>query len=228
MPKKSATQEGVLPKAKTDWESIERDYRANVLSIREIAKIHDVSDKAIRNKAKANGWQRDLTAKVNEQVRTELVRTEVRAPNAQEKVRTEREIVEQAAATVVEVVRSHRKDISAGRGVIGLLMQQLTDVAGHRDEFEEAIWEETKEDETTERRNKLMKAVSIPVHASTVRDLSTALKNLVGLERQAFNIGGVSEDPPPAGESPTDAVRKDYAALSARFKEISGKADPSS
>jgi hypothetical protein len=176
------------PKKVIDWEAIERDYRAGVLSIREIAKQHAITDKAIRNKAKEREWQRDLTDKVNARVKNDLVRAEVRTLNADEKARTEREIVEGAAATVVQVVREHRKGIASGRQIVDLLMGQLVDVAGQRDEFEEMIELETAQDKTAERRAKLMKAVSIPSHASTVRDLSTAMKNLVCLERQAFNI----------------------------------------
>ena len=40
-------------RASVDWEGIESAYRAGVLSIREIAKLHGITDKAIRNKAKA-------------------------------------------------------------------------------------------------------------------------------------------------------------------------------
>lgn len=197
------------PKPRTDWESIERDYRAGVLSIREVAKIQGVTDGAIRKKAKAEGWERDLTDKVNAKVKSELVRTEVRSAN----VRTDREIVEHAAATVVEVVRSHRRGISSAQNIVGLLMAQLTDVAGKRDEFEVAIDIETAEDKTTQRRTQLMKAISIPSHASTVRDLSTAMKNLVGLERQAFNIAN-------EGEREGDSVSELLEFLSGRGNRL--------
>ena len=122
-------------RTQVDWESIERNYRAGILSIREIAKVHNISDTAIRKKAKADNWERDLTARVNEKVRTELVRGEVRAANPQ----TEKEIIEVAAATVVQVVRGHRVRIKQGSELVELLTKQLTDVAGKREEFEAAI-----------------------------------------------------------------------------------------
>jgi hypothetical protein len=206
-------------KPKTDWESIERHYRAGVLSLREIAKQHGVTDGAIRKKAKQLDWQRDLTAKVAEKVRTELVRSEVRTPNA----RTEQEIVDSAAATVVQVVREHRRDIASGRNIVSLLMGQLVDVAGKRDEFEGTIEVECAEDKTTERRNKLMKAVSIPAHAATVRDLSNAMKNLVGLERQAFNISDVPE-PDNQESSVADQVSAGFDELRAAFAKRLGDA----
>lgn len=180
---------------RTDWESVERDYRAGVLSIREIAKINGCSDTAIRKKATAAGWERDLAEKVNAKVRSELVRDSVRTANPQ----TEREIVDVAAATVVQVVRSHRKSIKQGNALVELLTQQLIDVAGRRDEFEEGIEEETASDKSPERRNRMLRAISLATHASVAVSLAAATKTWVSLERQAFSIK--DETAPPAEDS---------------------------
>lgn len=190
--------------AATDWESIERDYRAGVLSIREVAKLHEVSDTAIRKKAKASGWERDLSQKVAEKVRSELVRSEVRTADPQ----TEREIVEVAAATVVQVVRGHRGRIRQGNELVELLTKQLIDVAGKRDQFEEDIALETTGDKSPERYSRLMKAVSLSSHASIAVNLAAATKTWIGLERQAFNIKdetGVPDDGPIADKSSVTA-----------------------
>ncbi|MNG38877.1 hypothetical protein D3C84_1267350 [compost metagenome] len=40
----------------------------------------------------------------------------------------------------------------------------------------------------------MLKAVSLPLHAGVIRDLSTALKNLIPLERQAYNLDEVSSE----------------------------------
>ena len=167
-----------------DWESIEKDYRAGVLSIREVGKLHDISEGAIRKKAKAERWQRDLTDKVNEKVRTELVRSEVRTASPQ----TEREIIEVAAATVVQIVRGHRGRIRQGNALVELLTQQLIDVAGKRDEFQDDIEVACKDDKSPERFNRLMKAVSLEKHSAIAVNLANATKTWVSLERQAFNI----------------------------------------
>lgn len=178
-------------KQKTDWELIERDYRAGVLSIREVAKKHDVSDTAIRKKATSAGWERDLSAKAAEKARVALVRNEVRTANPQ----TEQEIVDAAADQIITVVRSHRKRINRSTDLVDLLTQQLIDVAGKREDFEDAIEEETAADKTGERRARMMKAISLPTHASTAVNLANALKTLIGLERQAYSIKDESEAP---------------------------------
>jgi hypothetical protein len=176
---------------KTDWEAIERDYRAGVLSLREIGKIHGISEGMIRKKAKAGGWERDLTERVNEKVRNDLVRNEVRTADP----RTEREIIETAAATVVHVVRSHRKHITKQTKLVDMLTDQLMEAAGKREDIEDAIEDETKDDQNGQRRAMMLKAVSLQAHSSIAVNLSNALKTLVGLERQAFNIKDESEAP---------------------------------
>lgn len=65
----------------------------------------------------------------------------------------------------------------------------------------------------SERRAKLMKAVALPTHASTMRDLSTAMKNLMMLERQAFNVPDAPEpepEPAPADNGTARAVTDSF------------------
>lgn len=165
----------------TDWEAIEREYRAGQLSVSEIGRQHGVSHTAINKKAKAQGWTRNLAERVREEVSARLVSDGVSAANA-------RETVQAAAARGVEVVRQHRQDISAGRSMVALLLGQLHDAATSRDAIEEAIYDETRDDDNAQRRNQMLRAVSLPGHAGVIKDLSTAMKNLIGLERQAFSL----------------------------------------
>ena len=174
-----------------DWEAAERDFRAGQLSNRMIAEKHGVSETAIRKRAKAQGWSKDLTEKVRQEVRSQLVRAEVRTPSV-----SDREVIEVAAATGAQVVRTHRKDIRTAADIVGLLMGQLLDAASNREELAEAIEEETANDETGHRRAKLYRAISLQSHAAIVRDLSTAAKNLVQLERQAYNLDEQQHEEP--------------------------------
>jgi len=47
-----------------DWERIEADYRAGLLSVREIAAEHGITHGAINKRAKRDSWTRDLGAKI--------------------------------------------------------------------------------------------------------------------------------------------------------------------
>lgn len=212
------------PKARSnaDWEQIEREYRAGVLSLRVIAKQNAISETAIRKRAKKEAWERDLSARVDAQVRSELVRAEVRnAHNANPE--TEREIIESAAAQVVTVVREHRKDIAAGRKVAAKLMEQLAELAEDRDSLDAAVAEEPDPNV----RAKIRKALALPTHAATIRDLATAMKGLVALERQAFSIADAPVEAPAAPAGLTIKVDADegFIALRAAFaKRLAGAA----
>jgi uncharacterized protein YjcR len=70
--------------AKPDWEAIETAYRAGMMSLREIAAQHGISEGAIRKRAKRDDWSRDLAAKVKERADDLVRKAEVR-----KQVRTE-------------------------------------------------------------------------------------------------------------------------------------------
>lgn len=170
-----------------DWEAIERAYRAGALSIRTIADRNGISDTAIRKKAKASGWARDLSEQVRKEVRNKLVRGEVREEQCANPER-DAEIVEEAAEEGAQVVRSHRRDIRKATNLANLLMDDLLTTISKREEIEDSIDEETKEDINGMRRANMLSAVSLPSNAKTLFQLSSAMKNLQVLERQAFGL----------------------------------------
>lgn len=96
-----------------DWEAIERAYRAGLLSIRNIADQHGVSESAIRKRSKKHGWQRDLTEQVKSAARDKLVRTD----GTRDAVRTDADIVEEASSQAASVVLAHRQDLAQWRAI---------------------------------------------------------------------------------------------------------------
>ena len=186
------------------WEAIELQFRTGVLTLREIAKQYGITEGAIRKRAKRDSWERDLAARVQEKVRTELVRNSVRAENPARQ-ETEKEIVAQAAATIVQIVREHRRDIKRGRSLYDILFGQLTDAIGAREAIEGLIHEETavaddapgyERAAAASRRAAMLKAVSLRQHITSLKDLSLVLKNLIPLEPEAFNVAGEEPDGP--------------------------------
>jgi hypothetical protein len=81
-----------------DWEAIEREYRAGQLTVVEIGRQHGLSHTAINQRAKRDGWTRNLADRVHKEVSARLV-SEV-SPEA------ERAAIEPAVARGVQVVRS--------------------------------------------------------------------------------------------------------------------------
>ena len=54
---------------KVDWEGVEREYRTGTRSLRDIGAEFGCTEGAIRKKAKAEGWERDLSAGDRETVK---------------------------------------------------------------------------------------------------------------------------------------------------------------
>ncbi|MFD2232778.1 hypothetical protein [Phaeospirillum tilakii] len=157
-------------KRSTDWEAIEREFRAGQLSVREIARQHGVTDTAVRKRAKVEQWDRDLSGQVREVVRSRLVRTEVRSANA-------REAVDAAAARGVDVVLRHRRRLSR----LGDLADRLAERA-----------------ETLLSADDPLPLDALADAAQTVESVGRAVDRLIKGERQAFGLddagGGEGDD----------------------------------
>jgi hypothetical protein len=172
----------------TDWEAVERDYRAGVLSIREIARQHDTKEGTIRSRAKARGWERDLTAQVRARAAEKLSRDHA-GVHADARRVSDEEAIEHGANLIDGIVRLHRNDIRSGREVAEMMLAELRSECAHKDllaELAEGHVADTGADQQT--ANVIRRAVSLPGRASTLRDLAQSMQRLIALERQAFNV----------------------------------------
>ena len=62
-----------MGRRKVDWSEVEPLYRADVLSVAEIARQFKITDAAIRYHAKQHQWRRDLGAKVRAKTKEKLI-----------------------------------------------------------------------------------------------------------------------------------------------------------
>lgn len=196
---------------KIDWEAIEREYRVGTKSLREIGREYGVSDTAIRKRAKQFGWERDLTEKVNQQVRNALVRIAVRESNErtdEQKAKaraSERDTVEAAARERVDVIRTERNDINVLRELEQDFFKELRRENEMIPDLLQLVEEETAGDANNQRRNAMIKALSLPSRAQTLRDLAQVMHKRIALERQAFNLEDQPVQPP---EDPEQVKRR--------------------
>ena len=138
-----------------DWAGIERDYRAGVMGVREIARWYGLSDTAIHKKAKAEDWERAAKPQ---------------GPFAQAKAQrpVQAEII--PPPSVKPEALGDRARIIAGR-----LLDELDAVTAHAGELEDMI---CTEESDPRRRQALLKAVSLSERASTLKNLATAMKTI--------------------------------------------------
>ena len=182
--------------ASPDWEAIESAYRAGLMSLREIAAQHGISEGAIRKRAKRDDWSRDLSAKIKERADDLVRKQEVRKQVRTESALSERVLIEATAEVIATVRMEHRGDIRRAREITNALFDELgaecADIGALRQLGELML---QPDDNGRDRLNDIYQSViSMPERVKSVKALSDALKNLIGLERQAYDIDGPEGD----------------------------------
>ncbi|MDU1953482.1 MAG: helix-turn-helix domain-containing protein [Atlantibacter hermannii] len=181
--------------SKPDWEAIESAYRAGVLSVRELAGKYGISHQAISKRAKKDGWERDLKAKVQAKADALVAKREVARQVATESTISERQLIEATAEVIATVRMEHRGDIRRARELTNTLFDELAGECGDVAALEQLGEMMRREDDKgMDKLNDLYhKIISLPSRVKSMKDLSDSLKSLIGLEREAYSIENKAE-----------------------------------
>ncbi len=144
-------------KTEAEWDRIELEYLAGEDSIREIADRHNISDTAIRKRARAQGWVRA----VRKLDRANLFRSGT-SPSPREPA------VPMDAAQIAE----------RGRQLVGRMLDELDATTSYVGELEEMIEDACADDRDSKRRDGMLGAISLGARAKTLKELATALKTV--------------------------------------------------
>jgi hypothetical protein len=148
-----------------DWEGIERDYRAGILSVREIAKAHNITHRAIIKKAERLAWSRDLAAKIKAKA-DELVSIREVSSSVSNLVTT-KQIIDTNAQAIADIRLAHRKDIREVRELLAAQFKEL--------------------ESATE--------LDLRARIACSKAVSETLKNLIGLESEAWGFATIPDAP---------------------------------
>lgn len=151
-----------MSQERADWEAIEKEYKLGQLSVRAIARKYGISATAVQKKAKKRGWVRDKTAEVRAKTRVALMMADGSGPNG---VQPGDKEVEIAVQTNLRVILEHRKHIQSLRNILAKLLK-------------------TAEKEASGSKSR----VKLEAMSRTIKNLVTAEKEIIMLERQAFGI----------------------------------------
>lgn len=208
-----STKENKPAKATADWELIEKLYRANLLSLREIAKAADdaVTEGAIRKRAKKDGWTRDLGAKIAQKAE-ELVRKEVvRTASTQLTPASEREVIDANAQLQYQVRMDARQDVVRLENLVRSLMTELEAETGdvtaftHLGELLDESGPDANGKWKQDKRNEVyMKVISAAWRVDAAKKLVEMTEKLIKLKYQVFGIPIDGDDN--KGESSVDAL----------------------
>ena len=163
------------------WMRIEAEYKEGRISLRELARKNDITEGAIRAKAKKAGWERDFAPEIRAKVKGNLIKAMVEEAGANEplvgKIKEpleDEEIVELAAARATAVVHDHIKMLSSMRVVGNALMDQLLH---RRPDIQLAADGSQIEVPRTLRDD-----------ANILKGISDAMCKVITLERQTYNL----------------------------------------
>lgn len=175
-----------------DWEAIEADYRAGIKTLRQIAEGRGVSHVTVGNRAKKEGWSRDISEKIKNKSDELLNKTLLNKPLNKERVVAERQLIEVNAQAVADIRLAHRKDIHRARRLTNSLLGELE---GQTDPETLAALQELgelmrREDEKgQDKLNDLYhKVISLSWRSKTMKTLAESLQKLVDMERTAFGM----------------------------------------
>lgn len=181
-----------------DWQAIEADYRAGVLSNRELADKHDVSEAAIRARAKRYGWVKGDPHAVRQIAYAKLDAASLPAPPVDPAER-----IEELGNIGADILIRHRKQLALLRGVVSDLTDELLDATRNKDMIEDRIIEfyaakaEMSPAQAAVYRKQMsmaLGAVSLGSRSKTAMNLASSLKTVIDQERTNYRLNEETGD----------------------------------
>lgn len=208
-------------KQDVDWFFVEKEFRAGIRPLREIAADAGITEGAIRKRAKRDHWDRNLYAKIQAKADEKVRKEAVRKPAPETPARTqltpddETTVVEANADLQFQVRMSHRRGLDKLRSVKEKLITQIEQAVDTFPDLHEVIeMVRNPDDNGVDRANDaLRKAMGRSGVVDDLKKLAEIDEKVRKGEREAYGV----EDRP---EAPTDAVTQFLNVLSARGSRL--------
>ena len=208
-----------------DWEAVEREYRAGVKTLRQIADEFGVSNPAIVKRAKRDGWARNLAAKIQAKAESLVSKQEVSKEVSKEAAISERQTIEVNAQMLADKLLGQRADIARARATVQRLWIIIDTELDHPEEFSHIGELLRSEDEFgQDKLNDLYRAaISIPQQVKNTKLLCDALKVLIELERRVLKLDTLVDPDEAAKKAGEEAGRAVAAGVDAAMAALNQK-----
>ena len=176
----------------TDWESIERLYRADLRTNAQLAQQFGVHVSTVARRAKKHAWKKDLKLRIKERANA-LVQE-----RAVKKLASDDQTIEENAQLTANVRLSHRQDIGDARSIAMTLLDDLKAQIGtdNRARLEDLFIAALKANAIDESALEAYERVtSLSNHVRVMKDLADTMTKLVTLERQAYGLDDIDSSP---------------------------------
>lgn len=177
-------------RTRVDWDALEPHYRAGIRALKDIGREFGVSDAGIIKHARDAGWTRNLKAKIQAQADAKVSAALVAAekPENPAKVITEAVRVEVEAEVQARVRISHRTDINRSKTITNKLLAALENL-----EVAEAPADDTRKAVKAGQAHRAL--MPLKEQVAILKQLTEAQKTLVTMEREAYGIAHLQDDP---------------------------------
>lgn len=189
-----------------DWDLVELHYRANIKTVRQLAKEFDISHTAIQKRAEKFSWVRDLRKKIEETTQS-LVATKVVANS----VATETKMSEAATVRAYSEIASsvdllQRDDLSVALRVSRSQMVELA-ALGNPDFIPALEWiaealDKSREDDNgrviADKANELYRyVISLSGRVKMAKEIAASHGVYMPLQRKVFGLDGKDSNAAP-------------------------------
>lgn len=172
-----------------DWQAVERDYRTDKLTLRELAQKHGANHATIARRAGREGWAKDLTGAIRQATNARVI-----AETVQQKCDTAQQNATDAVLVAAEVntrvILGHRQGLNRLTEIKGKLLAQIEQAAEHMVDLAEVIEMVRKPDDNgIDRANDaLRKAMSRSALVDDLKKLADVDEKVRKGEREAFSL----------------------------------------
>ena len=180
---------------KVDWEAVERDYRTSQMTLRELGEKHGCTHGAIVQKAKADGWSRDLNPAIQQATQARLIEAALTtAVTKTNQALTSAVLV--AAEVNTRVILGHRKGLNRITRIKEALLDQIEQAAQLMPDLAEVIEMVRQPDDNgvDKANDALRKVMSRSGLVDDLKKLAEIDERVRKGEREAFNIGAATDD----------------------------------
>lgn len=187
-------------KTAPDWERIEVDYRAGILSVREIAKRQGVSHVAIQKRAEREGWERDLSGKIRAKADALIAKQAVVVEPTNLPKELTSAVIKENGEQLASVMLTQRRSVSRAHALCMRLFDELEATTTNPELFTtlgEFLREEGG-DAAAKRSAAFEKVMTFTSRVDNMKKLGETLKNLVAVERDIYGLNNPEPPPPPA------------------------------
>jgi hypothetical protein len=122
---------------KVDWHGVEVDFRAGILANTAIGKKYGISHTAVQKRAKAEGWTRDLSKRIEAAREAKVSRAIVSAKVSEQRAATDAQVVQANADVQTNLILGHRQGHRRAKKTIVDMAKELGALANS--ELQEAL-----------------------------------------------------------------------------------------